>query len=565
MTQRPWLDHYPPHVKWDQTFEGKPLHTIVDETASKIPENIALDFMGKTWTYGALQLQINQAAKSLQDMGVEKGIKVGLFLPNCPQFVVMMFATLKIGGTVVNYSPLYSESELMHQVEDSQTDIMVTLDLDALYSKMKKISDNSRLEKLIVCKFSETLPFPKNFLFRLFKSSAIAKVIEDESHVNYNSLFENDGSVTASDIDPDNDIAVLQYTGGTTGVPKGAMLTHSNLYINMNQLLGWPPDLEFGNENVAAFLPFFHIFALTVVLNFGLKVGARIVVVPKFELEDAVKLMTNENISLFAGVPTMFTALANHKDADNIGIGKIKMAMSGGAPLPVDLRQQYRDRWDLDITEGYGLTEASPVTHASPMGEIGSRAGSIGLPLPATEVFIMNREVEGEVMPIGERGEICIRGPQVMKGYWQRPEATDAVMIGDILKTGDIGYMDDEGYTFIMDRDKDLILVGGFNVFPRTIEEAINDHPSVEEVTVIGIPDDYLGETPKAFVKLRATGEPVTEEELMAFIKPKIGKHERPSQIEFRDELPKTLVGKLSKKELVEEEKAKYQAAKAAK
>lgn len=565
MTERPWLDHYPPHVKWDQSFEGKPLHTIVDATANRVPNNIALDFMGKTWTYGTVQKQINAAAKSLQEMGVKKGVKVGLFLPNCPQFVILMFATFKVGGTVVNYSPLYSESELMHQVEDSHTDIMVTLDLEALYSKMKRIVDESRIEKLIVCNFSEILPFPKNFLFKLFKSSAIAKVIKDGSFVDYNSLFENDGAVVVADIDPDEDVAVLQYTGGTTGIPKGAMLTHSNLYINMKQLLGWPPSLEFGNENVAAFLPFFHIFALTVVLNFGLNIGARIVVVPKFELDDAVKLLTKENISLFAGVPTMYTALANHKDADKIGIEKIKMAMSGGAPLPVDLRQQYRDRWDIDITEGYGLTEASPVTHASPMGEIGSRAGSIGLPLPGTEAFIMNREVEGEIMPSGESGEICIRGPQVMKGYWQHPDATDAVMIGDILKTGDIGYMDEEGYTFIMDRDKDLILVGGFNVFPRTIEEAINDHPSVEEVTVIGIPDDYLGETPKAFVKLRSAVEPVNEEDLMAFIKPKIGKHERPSQIEFRDELPKTMIGKLSKKELVEEEKAKYEAAKAAK
>ncbi len=565
MTTRPWLDHYPTHVAWDQTFEGKPLHTIVDGTAAKIPDNIALDFMGKTWTYGNLKTQIDAAAKSLQEMGVKKGVKVGLFLPNCPQFVVMSYATFKIGGTVVNYSPLYSESELMHQVEDSHTDIMVTLDLDALYSKMKKIVDNSRIKKLIVCNFSHILPFPKNILFKIFKASAIAKVVNDYSYVDYAQMLENDGSVEVAEIDPNEDIAVLQYTGGTTGVPKGAMLTHSNLYINMMQLRDWPPDLEFGEETVAAFLPFFHIFALTVVLNFGLNVGARIVVVPKFELEDAVKLLTKENITLFAGVPTMYTALANHKDADKIGIEDIKMAMSGGAPLPVDLRQQYRDRWDMDITEGYGLTEASPVTHASPMGEIGSRAGSIGLPLPGTEVFIMNRETEGEEMPIGDRGEICIRGPQVMKGYWQRPDATDAVMIGDILKTGDVGYMDDEGYTFIMDRDKDLILVGGFNVFPRTIEEAINDHPSVEEVTVIGIPDDYLGETPKAFVKLREAGDPVTEEELMAFLKPKIGKHERPSQIEFRDELPKTMVGKLSKKELVAEEKAKYEAAKAAK
>lgn len=563
MNDRPWLDHYPKHVAWDQQFTPKPLHDLIESTAAKIPNNIALDFMGKTWTYGELEQQVNAACNALQGMGVKKGVKVGLFLPNCPQFVILFFAISKAGGTVVNYSPLYSEPELLHQAEDSQTDIMVTLDLGALYTKMRRVVENSCVQKLIVSKFSEVLPFPKNILFKIFKSSAIANVEKDDVYVDYNSLFENDGKCEAVDINPDEDIAVLQYTGGTTGIPKGAMLSHSNLYTNMRQLEVWPPRLEFGKENVVAFLPFFHIFALTVVLNMGLKIGARIVIVPKFELEDAVKILTKENITLFSGVPTMYTALANHKDADKIGIDKIKMAMSGGAPLPVDLRAQYRDRFGIDITEGYGLTEASPVTHASPMGEIGSKAGSIGLPLPGTEAFIMDRENPGKIMPQGETGEICIRGPQVMKGYWQKPEATANVMVGDILRTGDVGYMDEEGYTFIMDRDKDLILVGGFNVFPRTIEEAINDHPSVEEVTVIGIPDDYLGETPKAFVKLRAAGDPVTDEELMVFIKPKIGKHERPSQIEFRDELPKTMVGKLSKKELVAEEKAKYEAAKA--
>ncbi|HPF47376.1 MAG: long-chain fatty acid--CoA ligase [Alphaproteobacteria bacterium] len=563
MNDRPWIDHYPEHVKWDQKFEGKPLHVILDDTAAKVPENIVIDFLGKTWTYGELIKSVNAACKSFQEMGVKKGVKVGLFLPNCPQFVVSFYAISKAGGTVVNFSPLYSENELLHQVEDSETDIMVTLNLDALYSKMRRVVEKSRLKKLVVAKFSDVLPFPKNILFKIFKNSAIASVARDDINIEYNSLFENDGRFQPVDINPDEDIAVLQYTGGTTGVPKGAMLSHSNLYINMKQLEVWPPNLEFGKENMVAFLPFFHIFALTVVLNMGLKIGARLVMVPKFELEEAVQLMVRENITMFAGVPTMFTALASHKDADKIGIGKIKMAMSGGAPLPVDLRAQYRTRFNLDITEGYGLTEASPVTHASPMGKIGSRAGSIGLPLPATEVFIMDRETHSKKMPIGESGEICIRGPQVMKGYWKKPEATAQVMIGDILKTGDVGYMDADGYTFIMDRDKDLILVGGFNVFPRTIEEAINQNPSVEEVTVIGIPDDYLGETPKAFVKLKKGAAPITEDELMAFIKPLIGKHERPSQIEFRDELPKTMVGKLSKKELVAEEKAKYAAAKA--
>ncbi|MBT5187818.1 MAG: long-chain fatty acid--CoA ligase [Kordiimonadaceae bacterium] len=560
MTEHKWLDKYPKNVKWDQEFVGKPLCHLIDDTADQLPGNIAMDFMGKTWTYSQLQKLVNSACKSFQSLGVKKGVKVGLFLPNCPQFIISFFAISKAGGTVVSYSPLYSEKELLHQVVDSETDIMVTVGLDVLYSKMRRVAEKSQIKKLIVSEFSEILPFPKNILFQLFKRSAIAKVIKDELHMDFEDFCHNDGVIQPQEINPDEDIAVLQYTGGTTGIPKGAMLTHSNLYINMRQLEEWPDDLAFGKENVAAFLPFFHIFALTVVLNISLKIGARIVIVPKFELEDAVKLLTKENITLFSGVPTMYTAINNHKDAGNIGIDEIKMAMSGGAPLPVDLRQQYIDNYGLEITEGYGLTEASPVTHASPMGA--SRAGSIGMPLPATEVFIMDRENEGQLMPMGENGEICIRGPQVMKGYWQNPEATADVMIGDILRTGDVGYMDEDGFTYIMDRDKDLILVGGFNVFPRVIEEAINEHPSVEEVTVIGIYDDYLGETPKAFVKLKDLNDPLTDQELLDFIKPKIGKHERPSQIEFRDELPKTMVGKLSKKELVAEEKAKLEAAK---
>ena len=299
MNDRPWLENYPEHVDWHQKFVGKPLHDIVDDTAGKLPNNIALDFMGKTWTYGELQKQINAACKAFQEMGVKKGIKVGLFFPNCPQFVVCFFAISKAGGTVVNYSPLYSEPELLHQVEDSQTDIMVTLDLNALYGKMRRVVEQSRIKKLIVSNFSEILPFPKNILFNIFKRSAIASVIKDDVHVDYNSLFENDGNYQSVDINPDEDIAVLQYTGGTTGIPKGAMLSHSNLYINMMQLESWPPFLKFGEETVVAFLPFFHIFALTVVLNMGLKIGARIVIVPKFELDDAVKLLTKENITLF--------------------------------------------------------------------------------------------------------------------------------------------------------------------------------------------------------------------------------------------------------------------------
>ncbi len=563
MTDHPWLATYPKHVAWDQKFTAKPLYCLVDDTAAEFPDNIAYDFMGRELSYRDLLDQVNRMAKGLQGLGVGKGTHIGIFMPNCPQFAVAYFAILKAGGTVVNYSPLYAEHELIAQVEDSETDIMITLDLAALYPTIQAVTEKSRLKHLVVDQFANALPFPKNILFKLFQGSKIAKIVRDEYHVDFRRLMQNDGRVAAVDIDVTDDVAVIQYTGGTTGVPKGAMLTHANIYINVLQLEKWAIDIDRGKEVVPGFLPFFHVFSMTVVMDLSIFIGAKVVILPKFELDAAITLMKKYRPTLFAGVPTMFTALLKHGSARNVGMDHVKMCMSGGAPLPVELGQSFKKEMDIAISEGYGLTETSPVCASNPYDRE-TRNGSIGLPLPATEIIIIDREDPAKPMPLGESGEICIHGPQVMKGYWKREDATKETIINGLLHTGDVGYMDEEGFTYIIDRDKDLILVGGFNVYPRVVEEAIYQHPAVHEVTVIGVPDDYLGERPKAFVTLKDAADPLTEEDLMAFIKGKLGKHERPKAIEFRAELPKTMIGKLSKKELVAEEMAKYEKAKKA-
>ncbi len=562
MTQHPWISTYPKHVDWAKEYTARPLYSLVLDGARKYPDCIAYDFMGRQTSYSDLLDQVQRMACGLQGLGVGKGSHVGIFMPNCPQFSVAYFGILLAGGTVVNFSPLYSEHELIQQVEDSETDVMITLDMELIYPTIQEVTKKSRLKHLVVDQFSNAMPTVTGILFKLLKSRSIAKVVRDEYFVDYSRLLDNDAKATPVDIDVTNDVAVIQYTGGTTGVPKGAMLTHANIYINVLQLADWSVELEYGKEVIPGFLPFFHVFAMTVVMNLSLYMGGKVVIQPKFELDEAVKLLKKIKPSLFAGVPTMFAALLNHKASPDIGLDNVKMCLSGGAPLPVELGRAFRDKLNVAITEGYGLTETAPVSTSNPQDRE-NRYGSIGLPMPATEIIIVDRDDPAKIVPLGENGEICVRGPQVMKGYWKRQQATEQAMLNDMFHTGDVGYMDEEGFTYIIDRDKDLILVGGFNVYPRVVEEAIYEHPAVHEVTVIGIPDDYLGERPKAFVSLKNPDDSLTEEELKAFIRKKLGKHEQPKYIEFRADLPKTMVGKLSKKELVAEEKAKYEQSKA--
>ena len=561
MSGQPWLNNYAPDVDWNATLEPRPLFALLDDAVNRFGDRPAIDFLDRVFTYREISRMVDRAARGFQDLGVGKGVKVGLFLPNCPQFVVCYFAILKAGGTVVNYSPLYSEPELLHQIEDSETDIMVTLNLTALYPKMAAMLRESRLKKLVVGTMPEVLPFPKSWLFPLFRRKDVAAVPNDARHLSFQELMNNDGDHRPVAIDPAEDIAVLQYTGGTTGVSKGAMLTHGALYINTQQTTLWMPGHVPGEERMMGILPFFHVFAMTVVMNMSINIGACIVMHPRFELEAVVNDIPKKKPTMMPGVPTMYTAISAHPKASDADMSSIKFCMSGGAPLPVEVKQRFEQLTGAKVFEGYGLTETSPVATCNPLNGV-NKPGSIGQPVPRTEIVIVDRDDPNTVMPQGEAGEICIRGPQVMKGYFKRPEATADCLRDGLLRTGDVGYMDEDGYTFIIDRIKDLILAGGFNVYPRVVEEAIYEHPAVDEVTVIGIPDDYRGQSVKAFVKLKQQQE-IDAGKLMEFLKPKLGRHEMPNEIEFRAELPKTMIGKLSKKELVAEEQAKYEAAKA--
>ncbi len=550
-----WENSYPSDVDWHGKIDIKPLHNILDESIKNFGAKVCIDFLGKEFSYSKIGKMVECAASGFQKIGVKKGVKVGLFLPNCPQFVISYFGILKAGGTVVNYSPLYSEADLLHQIEDSETDIMITLNLEILYSKMNLMLDQSRLSKLIIATMPEVLPFPKSFLFPIVKRKEIAKVVHDERHISFKELLNNEGLYEKVDVDLYEDVAVLQYTGGTTGVSKGAMLTHANLYSNLLQEIMWFPGLDHGNESVMAVLPFFHVFAMTVVMNLGIFMGAKLIMHPRFELVPVLKDIHSKKATFMAGVPTMYNAILNYPDVNKYDLSSIKKCLSGGAPLPFDIKNGFEKITGCTLVEGYGLTETSPVACANPINGL-NKENSVGLPMPGTTITITDKDDPNKILDKGEKGEICISGPQVMKGYWKQPEVTKSIIIDGRFRSGDIGYIDNDGYTFIIDRIKDLVLVGGFNVYPRNIEDVIYQHPAVDEVTVIGIPDNYTGEAIKAFVKLK-NNESLDEESLKSFLVDKLGKHEQPKFIEFRKELPKTMIGKLSKKELVSEETIK--------
>ena len=544
-----------------------PVRSMVDaleDTIAKKPDEVAFSFMGpkKTWTWAEMGDLVNRFAKGLQDMGVEKGQKVGLFLPNCVYFPIAYYAILKIGATVVNFNPLYAAGELRHQIEDSDTDIFVTLDLSLMMDKAEKMLSDTRLRRVIVCPFTDILPFPKNILFPIFKSKDQAYVSYNKRILSYDDVIDNDGKPAAVDIDLENDIAVLQYTGGTTGVPKGAMLTHANIYANAVQCYANFPDpdpaINGGHEKMLAILPFFHVFAMTVCMNMAVLAGMEIVSLPRFELKDTLKLIQKTRPQYMAGVPAIYNAINTHKKIQDFDLSSLNYCISGGAPLPVEVKKKFEDKTGCKVFEGYGLTESTPVATVNPpFGE--NVAGSIGLPLPQTVIEIIDREDKETPMPLGERGELCIRGPQVMKGYYNDENASKDVLRptpdgGIRLHTGDVAIMDERGYITIVDRIKDLIITNGYNVYPRNVEEAIYEHPSVEECIVAGIPDTQRGEIVKAWVKLREDRE-LTAEDLKNFLTDKISKIEIPKRIEFRDQpLPKTMIGKLSRKDIVAEE-----------
>lgn len=556
-----WLRKYPKDVDWSQQFRPVPMGQLLDSAVAAHGTRTCTNFLGKKLTYADIGQFVDRTAAGLQKLGVKRGTKVGLLMPNCPTFIIYYFATLKAGGTVVNYNPLYTLDELTFQVRDSDTELMVTLDLRLLFDKVEGLMKAGTLKRAIVASFPALLPSAKSVLFKLFKGKELAH--PSKSPVAARIVLDADvladaGNFQKPAIDSLNDVAVLQYTGGTTGTPKGAMLTHANISVNCQQGAAWATNLKSGQERTLAALPFFHVFAMTAVMNFALQEGAEIIIMPRFVLDDAMKLIDKAKPTVMPGVPTMFIAMLNHPKLKSFDLSSLKYCVSGGAPLPVDVKERFEKVTGCKVVEGYGLSEASPSVTCNPV-EGPVKSGSIGQPLPGTIVSLRDLADPTQEVPVGEKGEICVKGPQVMKGYWKRPEETANQFVGDFLRTGDVGIMDEEGFIFIVDRIKDLIICSGYNVYPRRIEDAIYDHPSVEEVTVIGIKDQYRGEAPKAFIKLKA-GVTATEADIRKHLETKLSKIEMPAQIEFRDALPKTMIGKLSKKELKAEEEARRKA-----
>jgi long-chain acyl-CoA synthetase len=564
MHQHPWIKSYPPGVQWDAPLPAMPVQQILDDAAARWPEHTALEFMGRKSSYRELQELVNRAAAGFQNLGVKPGVHVGLFLPNTPHYVISFFGVLKAGGTVVNYSPLDAAKVLEHKVEDSRSDIMVTLDLAALYPQMRGLMGKSRLQKLVVGSLDEMSAHPQAVRAHLQGAGMLAETQADDMQMPFSALLDNDGSFErhAMPANLHDAVAVLQYTGGTTGLPKGAMLTHANLTSAVGQIMaivsGEPRVLEEGRERVLAVLPLFHIYALTVDMLFGLRLGAEIVLHTRFDADAVLKDLAAKKITVFPGVPTMYTAILSHPDASKYDLSSLKFCGSGGAPLPVEVNQRFKQATGCSLLEGWGMTETSPTGTFTP-GNAPQRPGSCGLPTVGVTMKFISVDDPEQTVAQGERGELCIKGPNVMKGYWNKPEATAESMTSDgFFRTGDVGYMDQDGYIYIVDRTKDMILCSGYNVYPRMVEEAIYEHPSVSEVSVIGVPDAYRGQSPKAFVTLKKDAAGFTLEELQAFLKSRLGKHEMVQALEIREALPKTPVGKLSKKELYAEEAQKH-------
>jgi long-chain acyl-CoA synthetase len=567
MLDSPWLKSYPKGIHWDADLTPVAVDQILDDAVAKWPLLPAVSFMGRTLTYRELAALVDRAATGLQKLGVKPGIHVGLYLPNTPHYVISFFAILKSGGTVVNYSPLDAGKVLEHKVEDSQTDFMITLDLVTLYPQMETLLGKTRLKTLIVGNIAEMASQRDAVNASLAAAKQLVDVPADSQHVKFEQLLDNDGRhEPVKPRDLFETIAVLQYTGGTTGLPKGAMLTHANLSSATRQYWetaqGEPPLIEPGTERMLIVLPLFHIYALSANMLLGIRIGAELILHARFELDKVIAELAEKHVTMFLGVPTMYMGIIGFPGIDKVDLRALKYCASGGAPLPVETLQEFRRLTGCQIFEGWGMTETSPSGTFTPAGA--SKPGSCGIPVPGVTIKFLDVSDPSKLVPLGERGEIIIRGPNVMRGYWKNEAATAENMTADgFMRTGDVGYMDENGFIFIVDRTKDMLLCGGYNVYPRNIEEAIYEHPSVAEVCVIGIPDQYRGQSPKAYLALKPGAPEMTLKELKDFLKNRLGKHEMIQEMEIRASLPRTPVGKLSKKELYDEINAKTAAEKA--
>ncbi|AMM94124.1 long-chain fatty acid--CoA ligase [Peribacillus simplex] len=557
MSNKPWQAIYPEQIPAVLSYEDKPLYSFLKESAEEFPDKVSIHFQGKELTFQEVYESALKFAAYLRSIGLQKGDRVAVMLPNCPQGVISFFGILMAGGVVVQTNPTYTERELEYQMKDSGAKIILAMDI--LFPRVAAVASRTDIEDIIVTAIKEYLPFPKNLIYPFIQKKQYGIVINVEHSGNHHLFSEIMKRKIPEDvterIDVNNDLALLQYTGGTTGFPKGVMLTHKNLLSNTKMCNAWLYKNKRGEERVLAILPFFHVYGMTTVLVLSVMEGNTMIIMPKFDVEATLKTIQKQKPTMFPGAPTMYIGLLNHPDIAKYDLSSINACISGSAPLPLEVQEQFEKITGGKLVEGFGLSETSPVTHANFIWDQPRVKGSIGLPWPDTDSVILSLET-GEELPPNEIGEIAIKGPQVMQGYWNRPDETESTFKNGWLLTGDLGYMDEQGFFYVVERKKDTIIAGGFNIYPREVEEVLYEHEAIQEVVVAGIPDPYRGETVKAYVVLKKNAK-ATEEELNDFARKNLASYKVPRSYEFREELPKTTIGKILRRVLIEEEKKK--------
>ena len=558
-----WLKHYDPGVPETIDYPRLTLQQLLEESANRFPKQTAIIFPGAfddeyLMSYRDLAEKSNRLANALVDLGVKKGDRVALLLPNCPQFVITYYAVLKVGGIVVATNPLYSPREIEFQLNDCGAEIIILLSL--FYKTVMGLKERTNLKNVVVTNIKEYLPPHSRKMFTMFverQEGHRVRIPKVKNIHKFQDLLRRFDSTPPSVAVGSEDVAMFQYTGGTTGLSKAAVATHFNVLANVLQMRAWggPLGLDEGKEVILGVMPLFHVYGMVVVMHFAVLGGAAMVLLPRWETEQVLKAINRYKPSYFPGVPTMYIALNNHPEVSKYDLRSIRLCNSGAAPLPLEVQQTFTGLTGAKLSEGYGLSEAPTATHANPV--VGMRkTGSIGVPLPDVEAKIMDAETGEKEMPLGEVGELVIRGPQVMKGYWNRPEETEMVLRKGWLYTGDLARMDEDGFFSIVDRKKEMIIASGFNIYPRDVEEVLYEHPKVKEAVCYGVPDPYRGQTVKVCIVLKE-GETCTPDEITEFCQPRLARYKVPKLVEFRDGLPKSLIGKVLRRVLMEEEEAK--------
>ncbi len=550
--ERRWVQAYERNVPPTLTYPPTPLQSFLETSARRYPSRPAMVFYGRRVMYRDLEAATNRFANALLEFGIRKGDRVALMLPNLPQSIIAYYGALKLGAVVVQVNPLYVDREIEQQVNDAEARAIVALDL--FYPRIASIRSKTALERIILTNVRDYLPWPLKLVYPLKarREGTWVRVRTSPPLYDFCALLD-----AANDAAPDvrvepHDLALLQYTGGTTGVPKGVMLTHQNLVANTLQCRYWMPSLRDGAEVFMGVIPFFHVYGMTACMNLSIATGGTIVLLPRFVTKDVLKAIVSHRATIFMGVQAMYVAINNFRDVRRYDLSSVRICISGAGPLHAEVQERFEALTGGKVVEGFGLSEASPVTHVNPI--FGARKkGTIGLPLPDTDAKLADLETgQGEV-PIGQPGELMVKGPQVMKGYWKRPEETAAVLDEGWLRTGDVATMDADGYFSIVDRKKDMIKTKGENVYPREVEEALYRHPKVKDAVVVGIPEEFSGEVIKAYVVLK-DGETATEQEILDFCGRELAKFKVPKAVEFRPALPTTMVGKVLRRVLRDEE-----------